>query len=116
MSPHPRPMFASLTYLALAIGLGMTAYYGQAWYELPTYSEADIEASAELNLRLDLQRRGPHLQPDAERLADLRQQIRAEVEGEIRQERERIQSRFAIGLIALVVGFGNWLSHRVMQR
>ena len=112
----PRPMFATLTYLALSIGLGLTAYYGQAWYELEDYSEADIEASTELNLRLDLQRRGPHLQPDAERLTELRAQVRAEVEGEILREREKIQSRFAVGLIALVVGLGNWLSQRLMMR
>lgn len=112
----PRPMFATLTYLAVAIGLGLTAYYGQAWYELEDYSEADIEASTELNLRLDLQRRGPHLQPDAERLPELRAQVRAEVAGEILREREQIQSRFAIGLIALVVGLGNWLSQRLMAR
>ncbi|HEY0973338.1 MAG TPA: hypothetical protein VGE57_02450 [Solimonas sp.] len=109
-------MFATLTYLALAIGVGLTAYYGQAWYELQDYSEADIEASTELNLRMDLQRRGPHLQPDADKLEQLRTQVRAEVEGEINRERETIQSRFAIGLIALVVGLGQLLSQRVMAR
>jgi len=112
----PRPLFAGLTYLALAIGLGLTAYYGQAWYELETYSEADIDASTELNLRLDLQRRGPHLQPDEQRLQELREQVRAEVVGEIERERNTIQSRFAIGLIALIVGIGNWLSQWLMTR
>lgn len=111
-----RPRFASLPALMLALGLGLVSYYGIEWYELPEYSEAEIEASTELNLQLDLQRRGPHLQPDAARLEALRKTVRAEVETEIRKERETVQLRFGVGLIALVVGLGHLLSSRFMAR
>ncbi|SFF42213.1 hypothetical protein SAMN04488120_1043 [Fontimonas thermophila] len=111
MQPH-RPRLTSLPALLLAVGLGLVGYYGVEWYTLPEYSEADIEASVELNLQLDLQRRGPHLQPDAERLELLRKTIRAEVETEIRKEREKVQLRFGVGLIALVLGVGQIVGNR----
>jgi hypothetical protein len=101
-----RPPFRSLTALLLSIGLGLTIYYGQQWWQLPEYNDADIGASVELNLHLELQQRGPHLQPDAAGIERLREMIRQEVETEIRREREKIQLRFGIGLIALVLGGG----------
>ncbi|MES0874615.1 hypothetical protein [Sinimarinibacterium thermocellulolyticum] len=104
----PRLPFRSLTALLLSIGLGLTIYYGHEWWRLPEYSDADIDASVELNLHMELQRRGPHLQPDAENLERLRRLIRAEVQAEIRRERETIQRRFGIGLIALVLGLGQY--------
>lgn len=106
----------SLTALIAAIGIGLTAYYGEAWWKLPVYTEADIEASTELNLALDLERRGPHLQPDAENLERLREQVRAEVEADIRQQRETVQLRFGIGLMCLVVALGQALSAYLLGR
>jgi hypothetical protein len=105
MQPYRSP-FRSLTALLISIGLGLTIYYGQEWWQLPEYSEEDIRASAELNLHIELQQRGPHLQPDAAGIERLRGMIRQEVETEIRREREKIQLRFGIGLIALVLGLG----------
>ncbi len=114
--PAPRPPLATLSALLTAVGLGLCGYYGQQWYELPEYGEADIAASVELNLGIDLQRRGPHLQPDAAQLEQLRGIIRREVETDIRQERERIQLRFGVGLIALVLGAGRAIAARIALR
>jgi hypothetical protein len=111
----PRPTFAALTVVSLSVGIGMTAYYGEAWYQLPTYSAADIEASTELNLRIDLQHRGAHLLPEPARLIEMREQIRNEIEREIRLERKQIQLRFATGLAALVLGAGLLLRHRALR-
>ncbi|MEQ1439381.1 hypothetical protein AAG565_08450 [Fontimonas sp. SYSU GA230001] len=111
-----RPPFRTLPALLLSLGVGLCGYYGQKWYELPTYSEEDIAASVELNLRLDLQRRGPHLQPDAAGLARMREMVQAEVEGEIRRERDQVQLRFGVGLIALVLGLGQLAAQRLLAR
>ncbi len=114
--PPRRPLFASLPSLLLALGVGLCGYYGYAWYQLPVYNETDIAASTELNLQIDLQRRGPNLQPDAEGLDRMREQVRAEVEAEIGRERETIERRFGIGLIALVVGLGHTVFGRMTRR
>ncbi|MEW6169309.1 MAG: hypothetical protein AB1651_16685 [Pseudomonadota bacterium] len=103
---------SALPALMLALGLGLCGYYGVEWYQLPEYGEADLVASVELNLQLDLQRRGPHLQPDEEGLERMREMVRAEIESQIRREQETIQLRAGVGLVALVLG----LSHLVFQR
>ena len=114
MSPARSPRtFAALL---LSLGMGLCAYYGYEWWQLPAYSEADIEASVELNLQLDLQRRGPHLQPDEAGVARLRELIHREITAEIQQQRERIELRFGVGLIALVLGLGQLLAQRVLSR
>lgn len=116
MHTRTSPLLTSLPALLLAVGVGLCAYYGQAWWTLPSYSEADIAASTELNLQLDLQRRGSHLQPDTAGLERLRAQVREEVEAEIRIERERIERRFGLGLIALVVGLGHTVFARLARK
>lgn len=110
--PPVRTRF-SLFHAILAIGVALCGYYGQAWWALPDYSESDIEASVELNLAIDLSRRGPHLQPDAEQLERLRQQVRAEIEGGLRQQTEKVQLRFGIGLLCLVIGLSHVLTRRL---
>lgn len=114
--PMPRTPLRSLPALLLAVGFGLCGYYGLAWYELPTYSEEEVAASVELNLQIDLQRRGPHLQPDATGLQRMREMVRAEVEAEINHEREKVQLRFGVGLIALVLGAGSLVSERLLAR
>lgn len=105
-----------VAFLLLAIGGGIVAYYGQQWYALPEYSDADIEASVELNLALDLQHRGPHLQPTGERLEGLREAVRAEVVGEIRRERRTLERWLAVGLILCALGGANWLTEALRVR
>ncbi|WP_211242752.1 hypothetical protein [Sinimarinibacterium sp. CAU 1509] len=114
--PPRRPLINSFPSVLLAVGVGLCGYYGLAWYQLPVYNETDLAASTELNLQIDLQRRGPNLQPDAEGLERMRSQVRAEVEAEINRERETVESRFGIGLIALVVGLGHMVFSRMTQR
>lgn len=106
----------SLAFLLLALGVGLCGYYGQKWYELPEWSEAEIAQSVEINLELDLQRMGPHLRPTGERLEDLRRLVRSEVEAEIRKEREGAQKGLGAGLIALVLAVGQLLAVALKEK
>jgi uncharacterized protein HemX len=99
-----------------AIGLGVVLWYGEQRARLPQWSEAEIAQSVELNLQLDLQRRGPHLQPSEERLEALRRTLRAEVEAEIRREREQLDRWIGAGLLLLVFGAGQWFADVLRRR
>jgi hypothetical protein len=93
--------------MLLAIGIGLTGYYGLQWFQLPQYSAADIDASAELNLQLDLQRQ--HTAPGPDQLASLRTQTRADVIADIQRERAQVETGLGAGLIALVAALGNFV-------
>jgi hypothetical protein len=93
-------------FLLLAAGLGLTAWFGEQRWRLPDWSEGEIEQSVELNLAIELGRRGPHLRPEGERLEALRATLRAEVEAEIRREREDLERWIGLGLVLIVLGTG----------
>ena len=95
-----------LTFLLVAFGVGLVAWYGEQRWRLPAWSEAEIEQSVELNLAVELERRGPHLRPSGERLEELRRTVRAEVEGEIRRDREKLERGLGAGLLMTVIGLG----------
>ena len=120
MMPPPsqhraRPPF--LPFILFAGGLGACLYFGQQWYALPQYSEGDIDASTEMNLQLDLQHRGPQLQPANQlELERMRALIRNEITTSIQQQRGRLQQRFSIGLIAMVLGFGQLVMTWLLRR
>lgn len=118
LSPNPyarrRPVLPILLFSA---GLGLCMYFGQEWYQLPKYSEADIDASTELNLRMDLKHRGPNLQPaNKQELEAMRAKVRFEITNSIKAERDKITQRFSIGLVALVLGFGQLMMEWLMRR
>lgn len=96
----------ALAFTLIAGGLGLIAYYGEQWYRLPVWSDAEIEQSVDLNLAIELQRMGPHLRPQGDKLERLRQIVRAEVEGDIRREREEIERWLGAGLLFTVLGLG----------
>lgn len=102
-----------LAFLLVAAGVGLGAYYGEQLWRLPAWSEAEIAQSVELNLELEKQRRGPHLQPTGERLEQLRGALRAEVEGEIRRDRQKLERWIGLGLVLAVLGLGQWLRSRI---
>ena len=106
----------AFAFLLAAIGIGLLAYYGEQRWRLPQWSEAEIEQSVELNLALELQRRGPHLQPTGERLEQLRATLRGEVEAEIRRERGEVERWIGLGLLLVVLGAGQWVGTALMQR
>ncbi|MGQ0587619.1 MAG: hypothetical protein ACT4PK_10530 [Gammaproteobacteria bacterium] len=95
-----------LAFMLVALGVGVAAWYGEQRWRLPPWSEAEIEQSVELNLAAELERRGPHLQPSAERIQDLRRALRAEIEAEIRRDREKLERGLGAGLLLTVVGCG----------
>ena len=108
------PLF--FAFLLVAAGLGLLGYYGEQRYRLPEWSEAEIEQSVDLNLALELQRRGPHLQPTGERLEALRHTLRAEVEAEIRQDRRELERWIGLGALLVVFGLGQWIVMTVSKR
>lgn len=106
-----------LPFLLFAGGLGACLYYGQQWYALPQYSEADIKASAELNLKLDLQRRPAGLPALTELEVDrMRSTLQQEVAGEISKERNGILRGFGLGLVASILGAGQLVMAWLMRR
>jgi hypothetical protein len=109
----PRRPLASLPFFLLAAGVGLTAWYGQKWYELPRYTDAELHASVELNLQMDLQRMPVSDPAQVDRLRGL---VRAEVLADVEKERRDVESGLGLGLIALVVGFGNLLFMRLLRQ
>ena len=97
-----------LAFLLVAAGIGLAGWYGEQRWRLPAWNEAEIEQSVELNLALELQRRGAHLQPAPERIEQLRRTLRAEVEAEIRRDREQLERWIGLGLVLTVLGLGLW--------
>src|ERR1043165_450905 len=94
------PKFLAL--VLLFARLRLCARVGEAWHRPAEWSEGEIEQSVELNLQLDLKRMGAQLAPSGERLEQLRHMIRAEVEGEIKREREGPLRWVAGGLMLIV--------------
>jgi hypothetical protein len=113
--PQRRP-FTSLPWILIATGIGVAGWYGQKWYEAPRYSEAEIDASVELNLAIDLQRRGPALQPDEAGLARMRRDERDEVTADVDAERRNDEAGVGAGLIMIVAGLGNLVLLRLISR
>lgn len=106
----------AFAFVLAAIGLGVVLWFGEQRARLPQWSETEIGQSAELNLQLELQRRGPHLQPQGERLEALRRTLRAEVEAEIRRERDTLDRWVGAGLLLLVFGAAQWLADALKRR
>lgn len=98
-----------LAFLMIAIGTGLASWYGEQRWSMPPWSEAEIDQSVELNLALELQHRGPLLQPSGERLEQLRAMVRAEVEGQIKRERSDVERWIGLGLLLVVAGLAQWL-------
>lgn len=96
-----------MPFLFFALGLGLLGWYGMTWYELPRYSESDIDGSVAANLAVDLARLGPNLRPDAAGMEKLRGQIRLEVLADIQRERAEAERGLGVGLICLVLALGN---------
>jgi hypothetical protein len=106
----------AFAFVLAAIGFGVAAWYGEQRWRLPQWSEAEIEQSVELNLQLELQRRGPHLQPQPERIEALRRTLRAEVQAEIRRERDTLDRWIGAGLLLVVFGLAQWLADAIRRR
>ena len=106
-----------LGFFILSIGLGICLYYGMEWYELPTYTEAEVNQSTELNLQFDLQRLGPLSQPkNKDELELMRAKVRYEITSSIKEQSDKVHLRFSVGLIALIIGFGQLLSSWMIRQ
>ncbi|MGH8456315.1 MAG: hypothetical protein ACRETW_04030 [Stenotrophobium sp.] len=120
-NPNTRRRVPMIPFLVFSIGLGICLYVGQQYYELPKYNDADIDASAELNVQLELRQRAPGLPaPTAEEANAMRAKDRAEIAGLIQADRTKLQQRFGVGLIALVFGLSqlvtNWMWRRMKPK
>lgn len=112
---QPKNRLHVMPIMAAALGLGLSAYYGEQWYRLPQYSAEDLSASVELNLAMDLERRAPDQQPSPEERERLRQQIRSEIDADISRERKTVHQGFATAALMLLFG-GGYLALRLRQR
>lgn len=101
-------------FLLAAGGLGLCGYAGLQWFQLPHFNEDDLKASTELNLQLDLAQRKDQAPPPPEELERMRGQVRQEVEDEIRQARQQVLTRLALGGALLVFALGQWLMARLL--
>lgn len=99
-----------------AIGLGVAAWYGWAWYQVPRWSEAELRASVELNLALDLSRlpQGSVDTPTQERMrAQIRRELEAEIEKEVEEPRELTLAGLLMAFFGFVqMGVRSWLARR----
>lgn len=82
-----------------------------------TNTSANIDRSAQLNLAIDVQRLPKNLQPNTpDERAEMLQNERQEVLGDIALQRQRTQAGFAAGLILLVLSIGQalvvWLTRK----
>lgn len=109
-SPPPaKPEFRLLPALMFAGGLGMAMYYGHAWWQLPQYSAADLDASVELNLAADLMRHDEAFRNDAAQVLALRSAVRQELEQTIADEKREVQNYTGTGLILMALGLAQML-------
>ena len=92
-----------LVFLLAAGGLGLCGYTGLQWYELPHYSEDDLKASTELNLRIDLARKKDQSKLTPDQIEEMRRMIRTEVDAEISSRSKEILMWLAIGLALLIM-------------
>jgi len=95
-----------LGFLLAAGGIGLCGYAGLQWHALPHYSEEDLRVSAELNLQIDLARRGIRDQPGPDQMEPLRQKEREEIEAEISAEHDAVLGWLAAGMALLALGGG----------
>ena len=102
-----------LAFVLIAIGGGLLTWYGPQWYQLPRWSETDVEDTVEQRLETELAQRGPLLQPTGERLELLRSTLRGEVQGQIRRERRDVERWLAAGLLLCVLGIGALVRSRL---
>lgn len=109
---HPKPRFAAIPGLLFAVGLGLMFYYGDLWYRLPSYSEAEIEQSVEINLALAQRRQYVGSVPDSAMLEQQRVDIRSELTDDIALERHQAQGGTAAGLVLLAMGFAQMMLMR----
>lgn len=112
--PPPRRSPRAFPFMLLAVGIGLSGYYGLQWTKLPQYSDADLDASTELNVQLELQSR--NARTDAAGLERLRRQVRQELQADIARERSEVETGLGAGLIALVLAIGHFVLSGLLDR
>ncbi|WP_157622770.1 hypothetical protein [Solimonas soli] len=113
LQPQRRPRSA-FPFMLLIAGVGLTGWYGLQWTKLPKYSDADLAASVELNVQLELQ--SQRAQTTQEGIERLRAQTRQDLLADIAHERQEVETGLGAGLIALVAGIGNLVLVTLLNR
>lgn len=111
LDPHWHAVF-----LFAAVGLGVAVHCGLRWYELPRYSGADIEQSAQLNFAIDQARLGNQPSMPANQRQQLLEHERTEVKNDIDQERQGLRAEAGLALILLVLAAGQTVAARLNAR
>lgn len=94
----------ALRFLLVAVGVGVVAWYGYGLWTYPTFSNADIDRSASLNLVFDLSRQKDAVPLDAAERHRRLVAERKEVVADIQQEKDRLKTGLAIGFLLLGIG------------
>lgn len=113
-----KPRLTALPAALFLGGLGLSLYGAQALWNLPAYSELDIEHSVELNLAMDLRREPITNQGalSAQSIEQRRQLLASEIREEISKERREPLQTLLIGLVMLSFALlKTWLSLRLPQ-
>lgn len=112
--PMPRNVRYLLAALLAVAGLGLLVHGLAQWRALPAYSEADITASTELNLQIDLAQLRRARNPSDVEIGRMRAAVRAEVEAEIAARREAAQTSLSAGAALLVIAMLQALLQRFL--
>lgn len=116
MNPPPRtPPPGAVGAIVAALGFGVACWYGWDWYQIPRWTEVQIEQSVELNLALDLKRIGAE-PPSPEQAQAMRARIRAELHAEIAKENELPRDYTVAGLIIGLFGLVQMLTRIALAR
>ncbi|HSW12672.1 MAG TPA: hypothetical protein VLI06_07515 [Solimonas sp.] len=101
-SLRARPRFLALPIAIASVGLGLSFYYGEQWYQLSQVPEAQLQEAVELNLLLDLKRDAHKPVPGEQELEARRETIRGELQAHLDRQRHQLRGNF----LAALAGFG----------
>ncbi|MDN5875039.1 MAG: hypothetical protein L0H29_11740 [Sinobacteraceae bacterium] len=112
----PQRLRAALAFLFVASGLGMCMWYGDSWLNLPDYSTAQIEQTAQLNVMYSMYN-APS--PKALTPEQVRQRVdheRQRVVAAIHEQRTHVVTGLVAGLVLMVLGVAQYLLRRTLRR
>lgn len=99
----------ALAFFLLASGTALLGWYGEQWYNLPKWTETELEQSVELNFAIEQQRRGPSLPLEGEKADRMREVLRGEIQAEIRKDRADVERWIGLGAVLVVLGLGQFV-------
>ncbi|MGQ0619433.1 MAG: hypothetical protein ACT4QA_05880 [Panacagrimonas sp.] len=113
--PRRSPPPGAVGAIVAALGFGVACWYGWDWYQIPRWTEAQIEQSVELNFVLDLKRTGAE-PPSPDAAQAMREHIRSDLRAEIAKERELPRDYTLAGLVIGLFGLAQMFVRMALAR